>query len=87
MPSGTSFLGSNDGGFDNADEDVLALFAQQAATEEVEIAVPGGKSVRALIDATPVRAADGTVERPVVARATWPRSRRWSAPGRSSPVW
>ena len=64
---GSFFLGSKDGGFDNADEDVLALFAQQAATEEVEIAVPGGKSVRALIDATPVRAADGTVERPVVA--------------------
>ena len=34
--------------------------------EEVEISAPGGRSVRALIDATPIRSAGDTVERVVV---------------------
>ena len=34
--------------------------------EEVELSVPGGASVRTLLDATPIRAEDGAVERLVV---------------------
>ena len=34
--------------------------------EEVEVFVPGGKRVRTLTDATPVRSAEGAVERVVV---------------------
>ena len=41
--------------------------AETVRAEEVEISVPGGRSVRTLIDATPIRGADGTVERVVVA--------------------
>ena len=40
--------------------------AETVRAEEVEIFVPGGKSVRTLIDATPVRSAEGKVERVVV---------------------
>ena len=41
--------------------------AEMVRGEEVEITVPGGKAVRMLIDATPIRSADGAVERMVVA--------------------
>ena len=37
--------------------------AETVRAEEVEISAPGGRSVRALIDAIPVRAAGGAVER------------------------
>ena len=40
--------------------------AETVRAEEVEISVPGGASVRALIDATPIRSAEGAVERVVV---------------------
>ena len=40
--------------------------AETVRAEEVEISVPGGKSVRALIDATPIGSAGGAVERVVV---------------------
>ena len=41
--------------------------AETVRAEEVEISAPGGKSVRALIDATPIRSAEGdAVERVVV---------------------
>ena len=40
--------------------------AETVRAEEVEISVPEGKSVRALIDATPIRSGAGTVERVVV---------------------
>ena len=40
--------------------------AEVVRAEEVEISAPGGGSVRALIDATPVRAAGGVVERVAV---------------------
>ena len=83
---GGFFLGGREGGFTDADEAMLELFAQQAGAalanarahrdEQraradlealVEISAPGGASVRALIDATPIRAAeDGAVERVVV---------------------
>ena len=40
--------------------------AETLRSEEVEMAAPDGSSVRTLIDATPIRAADGAVERVVV---------------------
>ena len=40
--------------------------AETVRAEEVEVFVPGGKRVRTLIDATPVRSAEGAVERVVV---------------------
>ncbi len=40
--------------------------AETLRAEEVEVFVPGGKSVRTLIDATPVRSPEGKVERVVV---------------------
>ncbi len=40
--------------------------AETVRAEEVEVFVPGGKSVRTLIDATPIRSAEGAVERVVV---------------------
>ena len=40
--------------------------AEVVRAEEVEISAPGGRSVRALIDATPIRSAGDTVERVVV---------------------
>ena len=40
--------------------------AEPVRAEEVEISAPGGKSVRALIDATPIGPAGGAVERVVV---------------------
>ena len=40
--------------------------AETVRAEEVEIFVPGGKSVRTLIDATPIHSPEGTVERVVV---------------------
>ena len=40
--------------------------AETVRAEEVEIFVPGGKSVRTLIDATPIRSAEGAVERVMV---------------------
>ncbi len=75
--AGGFFLGGKEGGFTDSDEKMLVLFAQQAAAalanarahraEEVEISAPGGKSVRALIDATPIRSGEeGPVERVVV---------------------
>ena len=40
--------------------------AETVRAEEVELSVPGGASVRTLLDVTPVRAAGGAVERVVV---------------------
>ena len=40
--------------------------AETVRAEEVEISVPGGASVRVLIDATPIRSSGGAVERLVV---------------------
>ena len=40
--------------------------AETVRAEEVEISAPGGRSVRALIDATPIRSSADTVERVVV---------------------
>ena len=40
--------------------------AETVRAEEVEIFVPGGKRVRTLMDATPIRSAEGAVERVVV---------------------
>ena len=37
--------------------------AETVRAEEVEVFVPGGKSVRTLIDATPIRSPEGAVER------------------------
>ena len=39
--------------------------AETVRAEEVEISVPGGRSVRALVDATPIRAEGGEIERVV----------------------
>ena len=41
-------------------------YAERVRAEEVEISVPGGRSVRTLIDATPIRSVAGAVERVVV---------------------
>ena len=40
--------------------------AETVRAEEVEILAPGGKSVRTLLDATPIRSPEGAVERVVV---------------------
>ena len=40
--------------------------AEEVRAEEVEISVPGGATVRTLLDATPIRSEDGAVERVVV---------------------
>ena len=40
--------------------------AEPVRAEEVELSVPDGRSVRTLLDATPVRSAEGAVERVVV---------------------
>ena len=40
--------------------------AEAVRAEEVELSVPGGASVRTLLDATPIRSEDGAVERMVV---------------------
>ena len=39
---------------------------EEVRAEEVELSVPGGASVRTLLDATPIRSGDGEVERVVV---------------------
>ena len=40
--------------------------AERVRAEEVELSVPGGQSVRTLLDATPIRSAEGVVETVVV---------------------
>ena len=40
--------------------------AERIRREEVELSVPGGRSVRTLLDATPIRSAEGAVETVVV---------------------
>ena len=40
--------------------------AERVRAEEVELSVPDGRSVRTLLDATPIRSAEGAVERVVV---------------------
>ena len=65
----------------------LLSAAETVRAEEIVMRVPDGRSVTALINATPILLDEGAVQSVVVTSRTWPGWRSWNGCGSSSWPW